>query len=103
MIDDPFKRDPYHLDDTVLAMKALRDKVPDLRSIVITDVRDPATLTFLRGFTDTLFELPRSGSSGYLSALLAVIPMQRMAYDMTLALGYDPDRPRNLAKELTTK
>jgi len=41
--------------------------------------------------------------SGYLSALLCVIPLQRLAYDLTIVLGYDPDRPRNLAKELTTK
>ncbi len=38
-----------------------------------------------------------------MSALLAVVPLQRIAYDMTIAQGFDPDRPRNLAKELTTK
>jgi glucosamine--fructose-6-phosphate aminotransferase (isomerizing) len=47
-----------------------------------------------------VFSVPKSG---YMSALLCVIPLQRLAYDLTVALGYDPDRPRNLAKELTTK
>jgi glucosamine--fructose-6-phosphate aminotransferase (isomerizing) len=47
-----------------------------------------------------VFYVPKSG---YLSALLCIMPLQRLAYDITIALGFDPDRPRNLAKELTTK
>lgn len=55
----------------------------------------------MESFTDKrVFAVPKSG---YMSALLCVIPLQRLAYDITIALGYDPDRPRNLAKELTTK
>jgi glucosamine 6-phosphate synthetase-like amidotransferase/phosphosugar isomerase protein len=45
-------------------------------------------------------QVKRSGLA--LSALLCIVPLQRLAYDTTVALGYDPDRPRNLAKELTT-
>jgi len=44
--------------------------------------------------------VPKSGEA--MSALLCVVPLQRLAYDTTIALGYNPDRPRNLAKELTT-
>ena len=47
-----------------------------------------------------MFYVPYSGAA--LSGLISIIPLQRMAYDLTIALGYDPDRPRNLAKELTT-
>lgn len=42
-------------------------------------------------------------SGPVLSPLLCVIPLQRLAYDLTLVLGQNPDRPRNLAKELTTQ
>lgn len=71
--------------------------------IVITDCRDKETKSFFEKFCggkDNLFIVPKSGP--FLSALLCVVPLQRLAYDITIALGYDPDRPRNLAKELTT-
>ena len=85
-------------------MKTLREKIPDLKSIIITDVKDKNVREFFKAFVggdqNLIFTVPRSG---YMSALLSVVPLQRLAYDMTVALGYDPDRPRNLAKELTTK
>lgn len=81
-------------------MQKLTEKV-QLLPIVITDVKDKHTLNFLEIFSNgRMFRVPRSG---YMSALLCVMPLQRIAYDLTLELGYDPDRPRNLAKELTTK
>lgn len=85
-------------------MKTLKEKIPDLKSIIITDVKEKHIRDFFKAFVggdaDLIFTVPRSG---YMSALLSVVPLQRLAYDMTVALGYDPDRPRNLAKELTTK
>ena len=33
--------------------------------------------------------------------VLAVIPMQMLALDCAIALGLDPDKPRNLAKSVT--
>lgn len=81
-------------------MKLLAQKV-NITTIVITDVVDKTSREWLEAFSSgRLFTVPRSG---YLSALLCVLPLQRLAYDTTVALGYDPDRPRNLAKELTTK
>ena len=65
----------------------------------ITDSTDGDLVAKMKE-TGLTFEVP---SSGYMSALLAVVPLQRIAYDVTVGLGYDPDRPRNLAKELTTK
>ena len=85
-------------------MHKLKDAGIELLSIVITDCRDAETLQFLEDFCGTeenIFTVPKSGPA--LSALLCVIPLQRLAYDTTIALGYDPDRPRNLAKELTTQ
>ena len=84
-------------------MKVIAEKIPGLTSLVITDVKDKTVRDFLISFTGDsrqVFTVPRSG---YMSALLAVVPLQRLAYDLTVARGFDPDRPRNLAKELTTK
>jgi glucosamine--fructose-6-phosphate aminotransferase (isomerizing) len=35
--------------------------------------------------------------------IITVIPLQLLAYHMAVSLGYDPDRPRNLAKSVTVK
>ena len=84
-------------------MKKLLDQELSLKAFVITDCRDSPTIEFLTKFCGSeqnVFRVPRSGM--FLSPLLCVVPLQRLAYDITIALGYDPDRPRNLAKELTT-
>ena len=70
--------------------------------IIVTDVKDKAVREHLTKLSEgRIFFVQRSGPT--LSALLCVLPLQRLAYDMTLALGYHPDKPRNLAKELTTQ
>ncbi|MGD0612122.1 MAG: glutamine--fructose-6-phosphate transaminase (isomerizing) [Anaerolineales bacterium] len=46
-----------------------------------------------------LITLPQSGPS--IAPLLAVLPLQLLAYHMSIARGYDPDFPRNLSKTLT--
>jgi glutamine---fructose-6-phosphate transaminase (isomerizing) len=43
--------------------------------------------------------LPKAGS--LLNPLMAVLPMQLLAYRLSLARGYDPDYPRNISKTLT--
>ena len=35
--------------------------------------------------------------------MVAVIPLQLLAYYLTIQRGYDPDKPRNLAKSVTVK
>jgi glucosamine--fructose-6-phosphate aminotransferase (isomerizing) len=40
-------------------------------------------------------------SNGILTALLAVIPLQLIAYELAVLRGIDPDKPRNLAKAVT--
>ncbi len=37
----------------------------------------------------------------YLNSILSVIPLQMIAYEMAIALGHNPDQPRNLSKTLT--
>jgi glucosamine--fructose-6-phosphate aminotransferase (isomerizing) len=53
----------------------------------------------LRANTDELIVLPQGGP--LLNPLLATIPLQLLAYRLSLARGYDPDFPRNLSKTLT--
>lgn len=38
-----------------------------------------------------------------LSPLFSIIPMQMVAYLVSVGKGYDPDRPRNLAKSVTVE
>ncbi len=38
-----------------------------------------------------------------LTPILSVVPLQLFAYYMALLLGYDPDKPRNLAKSVTVE
>ena len=40
---------------------------------------------------------------GYASPLVNVIPAQLLGYHLALLRGYDPDKPRNLAKSVTVK
>ena len=40
-------------------------------------------------------------SNGILTSVLAVLPLQLIAYELSIGRGIDPDRPRNLAKSVT--
>jgi len=35
--------------------------------------------------------------------LVTVVPLQLLAYHLAVSRGFDPDRPRNLAKSVTVK
>jgi glucosamine--fructose-6-phosphate aminotransferase (isomerizing) len=48
---------------------------------------------------DDLIVLPPAGPR--LNPLLATVPLQLLAYRLSVARGYDPDFPRNLSKTLT--
>jgi len=53
----------------------------------------------LRENSDWWMELPKI--SEVLSPIIYVIPFQFLAYYLALERGYDPDKPRNLAKSVT--
>ena len=42
-------------------------------------------------------------TDGYFAASLAVIPLQLLAYYVSVAKGLDVDKPRNLAKSVTVE
>jgi len=62
-------------------------------NIVITD--NPA---LCRGVADEVIAIPNNGP---LTPLLAVVPMQLLAYELSVARGINPDKPRHLAKAVT--
>jgi len=62
-------------------------------NIVITDNPKLA-----RDISDEVITIP---SNGPLTALLAVIPLQLLAYEISVAKGINPDKPRHLAKAVT--
>src|SRR5512135_1479100 len=69
-------------------------KVRGARTIVIAEEDER-----LRANADDLLPLPKSDKN--ISPLLGVIPLQLLAYHMSVMRGFDPDFPRNLSKTLT--
>jgi len=41
--------------------------------------------------------------NGYANCITQIIPMQLLAYELAVLRGFDPDKPRNLAKSVTVK
>ena len=50
---------------------------------------------------ETTVLIPKSHE--FLQAVLAVVPLQVIAYEMAVARGNDVDQPRNLAKSVTVE
>lgn len=69
-------------------------KVRGARAIVIAEQDER-----LQANADDVIQLPKSDAD--VSPLLGVIPLQMLAYHMSVMRGYDPDFPRNLSKTLT--
>jgi glutamine---fructose-6-phosphate transaminase (isomerizing) len=55
----------------------------------------------IRRLATDVIEIPKTLEM--LTPVLAVVPMQLFAYFIAVAKGYDPDRPRNLAKSVTVE
>ncbi|MBP3709315.1 MAG: glutamine--fructose-6-phosphate transaminase (isomerizing) [Treponema sp.] len=51
--------------------------------------------------SDTVITIPKTNE--VFAAALAIIPAQLFAYYCAVLLGYDPDKPRNLAKSVTVE
>lgn len=58
-------------------------------------------MTVLQNMLSMLFFIPRTDK--YLAPLLAVLPLQLLAYYAALTRGCDVDKPRNLAKSVTVE
>ncbi len=53
----------------------------------------------LRSNANGMISIPKSNQNYY--PILAIIPLQLLAYRISLARGFDPDYPKNLSKTLT--
>jgi glucosamine--fructose-6-phosphate aminotransferase (isomerizing) len=56
----------------------------------------------IKKLADDYVEVPK-GIPDVLSPIPFVVPLQLLAYYMAIERGYDPDKPRNLAKSVTVK
>lgn len=72
-------------------------KARNARMIVLTNSDDPK----LEELFETIIRVP--DIQEYLSPIIAVIPLQLMAYYIAEFLGKDVDQPRNLAKSVTVE
>ena len=54
----------------------------------------------IRDLSDYVFTIPEIVESEY-SVMPYIVPLQLFSYYMALRKGYDPDKPRNLAKSVT--
>ena len=53
------------------------------------------------GKTDQVFKIPECSST--LASILTVIPAQLLAYYCAILKGFDPDKPKNLAKSVSVE
>jgi glutamine---fructose-6-phosphate transaminase (isomerizing) len=67
--------------------------------VVVSVLTEGDTMSAL--VSDHVLEIP--GSSDLLSPILAVIPLQLLAYHIAVRRGCDVDQPRNLAKSVTVE
>jgi len=84
------------LDDehaTTMRTVAEEVKARNAKVIIITD-----NASLARGLDDKPIVIPRNGP---LTALIAVLPLQLIAYELALLRGVNPDFPRHLAKAVT--
>eukprot|EP00347_Sterkiella_histriomuscorum_P001487 403371846 len=66
-----------------------------VRLFVISDLDSEQDREFLNKYSEKQFYVPKSG---FLSAMLCIIPIQLAAFQTTLGLGRNPDKPRSLTK-----
>jgi len=54
-------------------------------------------------FVDVDFHLHLAGFDECFMPIVSIIPLQKLAFDCAVALGHNPDKPRNLAKSVTVE
>ena len=74
-----------------MEMKARNAKI--ISVVEIDDLR-------IRKLSDATFIIPQKVPE-ILSPIIYIVPLQMFAYFSAISRGYDPDKPRNLAKTVT--
>jgi len=101
------KHGPYALIEpgTPIILIILNDRHTSLMQIVAEEVRTRGAKTIvitdmpqLGNIAQHVIRIPNNGP---LTNILAVIPLQLIAYELSILRGIDPDRPKNLAKAVT--
>jgi glucosamine--fructose-6-phosphate aminotransferase (isomerizing) len=102
------KHGPYALitEGTPIILIILNDRHAGLMQIVAEEVKSRGAKTIVitdlntmrNDSADFVIKIP---SNGVLTNILAVIPLQLIAYETSVLKGIDPDRPKNLAKAVT--
>ena len=82
-------------DEHATNMRTVGEEVK-ARNAQVTVITDNPKLA--RGLDDNPIVIPRNGP---LTALIAVLPLQLIAYELALLRGVNPDFPRHLAKAVT--
>ncbi len=90
----------YDNEDSYDTMKNNISQVNSRKGITISVVRDNKNdeIRKMSSYPILIQDIP----SPYFY-LLAVVPLQLLAYHLCVKLGYDPDKPRNLAKSVTVE
>ena len=81
-------------DDMVSSLSQI--KARNAYIVLLTNCRSSIDV----GKIDIIVDLP---DEGLMSSYYAVFAGQLIAYYIAIAKGYNPDKPRHLSKELTTK
>ncbi|CAG9310213.1 unnamed protein product [Blepharisma stoltei] len=106
------KHGPFALinDGTPIILIILNDDYKDLMNLALAEVTgrgaktivitsDPALITTAKP-PNKIIKIEEAGP---LTALLSAIPMQMLAYYLSIMKGLDPDHPRGLAKVVTVR
>lgn len=82
------------LEKVISNIKEIKARGADV--LVLTTLKD-----FPEGIADEVFNLP--SVCEFFSPLISMIPLQLIAYHVTVLKGLDVDKPRNLAKSVTVE
>ena len=88
-------------DDSVFSKNLNNIEQVKARKGPIIAVTSGNCMKHLKGIADEIVVLPEAPD--YVMPILAVIPLQLLAYHLAVALGRDVDKPRNLAKSVTVE
>jgi len=102
------KHGPYALieEGTPIIMIVLDDRHASKMKTAAEEVRARGAIVIIITNKPELFKENEGiiipvPSNGILTNVLAVLPLQLIAYELSVGRGIDPDRPRNLAKSVT--
>jgi glutamine---fructose-6-phosphate transaminase (isomerizing) len=88
-------------DDSVFSKNLNNIEQVKARKGPIIAVTSGNCMKHLKGIANEVIVLP--DAPDYVMPILAVIPLQLLAYHVAVALGRDVDKPRNLAKSVTVE